>query len=78
MAKLRAVALAVAKAVACQARMEGQGEPFRDEDSMAWLLARCGSRLTVVASAIADLNAKKLEGESLGHAGLAATYSSAA
>jgi hypothetical protein len=31
-AKLRAVALAVAKAVARQARMEGQGEPFGDEE----------------------------------------------
>ena len=38
-AKLRAVALAVAKAVARQARMEGQREPFGDEE-LAGLIAR--------------------------------------
>jgi malic enzyme len=38
-AKLRAVALAVAKAVARQARMEGQCEPFGDEE-LAGLIAR--------------------------------------
>jgi hypothetical protein len=38
-AKLRAVARAVAKAVARQARMGDQGEPFRDEE-LDGLIAR--------------------------------------